>query len=636
MPFAGALHDAGQSRHGGIWMGGLLGLSIGATNFAVDHGDGQPVMRRSVLTLSAAHGPQLGSAARPSPGDLVLRGFVDRVGDPIPLIADDGSPYRPELLVVEALATLVHSRPTDVAIAVPAHWDSRQLGLLRNVLRAKLQLCPGGSPPPLISDATAALTALQHTPGLPARGVVALVDCGGSGTSLTLADAAGGFTPVCPTVRHLELAGHQIDQTVLARVLADITEAADMDPTRTGAVGALGVLREQCRTAKEALSADTIATVDADLPGYRSSIRLTRDDLNEMIAPAVAGAIAALADLLARNGIAVAELAAVAAVGGGAAIPLLIQRLSEQFRTRVVTAPLPALAAARGAALIAARGPAAPATTMTPATGVAALAAAGAVATASVTLAAAAYHDADNPTSEKFQALAWSEDTSAEDAAVESGPSPAEHPETSSVARPQLSFLHEDDAEEPEADKLAWYRRPVLLLGVAMAAVLLTGGGLAYTLTSKDSAPAPAPAAPGAPAAPVAAPPPPPPAPAVVPPPVVTTVRNFTDTFVQSEPVVPAAPRTVAPEPEATSASAPPETTSVSAAPSTSTSATPVTSSSAPTSQSAVSSSAAPVTTQTPTTAVQRNTEAVQTTPSTQPTTRRNRDPFGPNGRVPG
>ena len=442
-------------------MGGSLGLSIGATNFAVEHGDGQSVMRRSVLTLSPAHGPQLGASPSPTPlaqGDLVLRGFVDRVGDPIPLIADDGSPHRPERLVVEALATLVQSRPTDVAITVPAHWDSRQVALLRDVLRVKPQLCPGGSPPPLISDATAALTSLQHTPGLPARGVVALVDCGGSGTSLTLADAAAGFTAMCPTVRHLELAGHQIDQTILARVLADITEAADVDPTRTGAIGALGRLREQCREAKEALSADTIATMDADLPGYNSSIRLTRDDLNEMIAPAVAGAIAALADLLARNGIAVAELAAVAAVGGGAAIPLLIQRLSEQFRTRVVTAPLPALAAARGAALIAARGPAAPATTLTPATGAAALLAAGGPSTGSVTLAAAAvaYPGSDNPTSEKFQSLAWAEDTSAEDAAVETGHSPPEHYETSSVARPQMSFLHEDEDEVLEPDTLAW------------------------------------------------------------------------------------------------------------------------------------------------------------------------------------
>jgi hypothetical protein len=608
-------------------MGGSLGLSIGATNFAADRGDGQPVVRRSVLTLSSGHAPQLGSATAPSPGDLVLRGFVDRVGDPVPLIADDGSPHRPERLVVEALAALAQSRPTEVAIAVPAHWDSRQLGLLRDVLRVKPQLCPGGSPPPLISDATAALTALQHTPGLPARGVVALVDCGGSGTSLTLTDAAGGFTPIGPTVRNVELAGHQIDQTVLAKMLADITQAADMDPTRTGAVGALGRLRDQCRAAKEALSADTIATMDADLPGYRSSVRLTRDDLNEMIAPAVAAAIAELADMLARNGIAVTELAAVAAVGGGAAIPLLIQRLSEQFRTRVVTAPQPALAAARGAALIAVRGPAAPATTMTPATGVSAMAAAGGPSTASVTLAAADLAYYDNPTSEKFESLAWSQDTLAEDAAVETGPA-AGYPETSSVARPQLSFRHDDEDEPVEEAKLAWYRRPVLLLGIATAAVLLTSGGLAYTLTSKDSTPAPATTtttAPPAPPPPVAAPPPPPPSPA---PPVVTAVHDYTDQHLPSGPVAPAAPQTAAPAPAATT-SAPattPSTATTTSAPPVTTSATPVTS------QAVVTTSAAPVTT-----AVQSN--QVQTTQvqSTQvQTTHRNRDPFGPSGRVPG
>ena len=39
----------------------------------------------------------------------------------------------------------------------------------------------------------AALTALQHDPGVPTRGVIALCDFGGTGTSITLADAANGL-----------------------------------------------------------------------------------------------------------------------------------------------------------------------------------------------------------------------------------------------------------------------------------------------------------------------------------------------------------------------------------------------------------------------------------------------------------
>ena len=38
-------------------------------------------------------------------------------------------------------------------------------------------------------EMAAALTALQADPGLPTRGVIALCDFGGSGTSITLVDA---------------------------------------------------------------------------------------------------------------------------------------------------------------------------------------------------------------------------------------------------------------------------------------------------------------------------------------------------------------------------------------------------------------------------------------------------------------
>ena len=53
-----------------------------------------------------------------------------------------------------------------------------------------------------------------------------------------------------------------------------------------------------------------------------------------------------------------ADLAAVASVGGGAAIPVITTTLSEHLRVPVITTPRPALTGAIGAALRAARGPA--------------------------------------------------------------------------------------------------------------------------------------------------------------------------------------------------------------------------------------------------------------------------------------
>ena len=85
---------------------------------------------------------------------------------------------------------------SQIAVAVPAHWTGATLRSLRLAMRAKPRLAPNGVPARLVSDAVAALTALNANPGLPGRGVVALLDFGGGGTSITLADAASTFEPV--------------------------------------------------------------------------------------------------------------------------------------------------------------------------------------------------------------------------------------------------------------------------------------------------------------------------------------------------------------------------------------------------------------------------------------------------------
>ncbi len=80
-------------------------------------------------------------------------------------------------------------------------------------------------PARLVSDAVASLTALQTNPGLPSQGVVALLDFGGSGTSITLADAGASFEPIDETTRYTDFAGDQIDQALLSHIVNGI--AAD-------------------------------------------------------------------------------------------------------------------------------------------------------------------------------------------------------------------------------------------------------------------------------------------------------------------------------------------------------------------------------------------------------------------------
>ncbi|UUO01679.1 hypothetical protein M4D79_25440 [Mycolicibacterium novocastrense] len=143
-----------------------LGLSIGTTNLVavrIDNRADQPVLRRSVFTV---------------PDGTVMSGFVERVGDDVPLVAADGSSHSADRLLVAALADLVEgSGPpsSDVSIAVPAHWGPPTLRTLRSALRGHPLFGADATITRLVSDAKASLTALQSDLGLPAQG------CGGAG-----------------------------------------------------------------------------------------------------------------------------------------------------------------------------------------------------------------------------------------------------------------------------------------------------------------------------------------------------------------------------------------------------------------------------------------------------------------------
>ena len=95
---------------------------------------------------------------------LVLSGFVERVGDPVPLVAADGSPHRGELVLVEALDAMARTvgGGARVSIAVPAHWSPGPIGALRGALRTKPGLAPNGVPAALVPDSMAALAALRR------------------------------------------------------------------------------------------------------------------------------------------------------------------------------------------------------------------------------------------------------------------------------------------------------------------------------------------------------------------------------------------------------------------------------------------------------------------------------------------
>lgn len=401
---------------------------------------------------------------------LIITNFVDRVGDPVPIVASDGSSHRAEILVAEAVRSLVNALTGDrppagpVGVTHPAHWSPSAVEALRGALDGL----------PLTSDAIASLTALQDDPGVPAKGIIALCDVGGTGASITLADAANGFQPIGPTIRYPDFSGDLVDQALLSRVVSDLASSGSVDLSSTSAIGSLSRLRGQCRAAKERLSTSAVTSLAVELPGHHTEVRVTRTELDEAIREPLDGFIEVLQDTVQRSGIRQGDLVAVAAVGGGARLPIFVTSLSEHLRVPVITSARPELAAAIGGGLKAIRG-------LVPdgATSLAPAAVAPVVPLPPVV--------PEAPASSTFRALAWSDAEDIPEPAP-ADPDPGYEPYD---PRPQIAFAdHEPDAR-PDESPAPWYRGPIGIVVIGVIAVLLAIGGAALYLLRNDESPAP-------------------------------------------------------------------------------------------------------------------------------------------------
>lgn len=476
-----------------------IGLSIGSTNLTAVVVGRAAVTRSPVLTLFPHRAPEVGvPSENPNLNErgLILTDFVERVGDPVGMLAPDGSSHRGEAVLADALAallrTLTGGRPPADPIAVthPAHWRANQIA----ALRAELAAIGGFGDPVLVPDAKAALVALQDNPGVPTRGVIAVCDFGGSGTSITLADADRGFQPIAPTIRHPDLSGDLIDQGLLTHVVNDLSAAGTIDLAGTSAIGSLGRLRTECRRAKERLSTESVTALVAELPGHRSDVRLNRNELDDVIAQPLREFTAVLQGAIERAGLRPGELVAVASIGGGARIPAITTTLSEHLRLPVITAAQPELTPAIGGGLVAVRG-----TVEDSRTAMAPASMAGAPATQAAALVAP-----DPPAAP--QALAWSDAENVPDVAPADDYRPEAYGDDygsdfdtgfepaggRTAARPQLEFGERELTEHDEIAARPWYRRPPVMLGAGAAAVLVAVVAVLFNVIGSDEPTRPA------------------------------------------------------------------------------------------------------------------------------------------------
>jgi len=254
------------------------------------------------------------------------RDAVRRLGDPTPIMLG-GVPHAvTDLLgamlrdVVRTVSASQGGPPDHIVVTRPAGWGPHRCTLFDQVVTTA---GPSGA---VVVTAPEAAVAHYSASRRPDDGTtVAVYDLGG-GTFDAAVLRTGPHRPeILGAPEGLErLGGVDFDDVILSYVnyrtggaLSDL----DLQDPRTAV--ALARLRQDCVAAKEALSADSEATVPVYLPGGHLDVRLTRTELEDMLRAPVESTISALSRALRSARVSPGDLSAVLLVGGSSRIPLV-------------------------------------------------------------------------------------------------------------------------------------------------------------------------------------------------------------------------------------------------------------------------------------------------------------------------
>ena len=331
----------------GRTMNGSIGVAISSDSLtATAVGDHRaPVSVPATLALTPK-GARLINTPTAWPGSAgtgaVYQHFLDRVGDPVPVIGTTGEARLGADLVATAIANIAGPGPDQVTIAHPARWSAYQRGALRAALGRV------GLPAQRMSLASAPIAALVGT-DLPRPEAVVVAEIDASATEVSLVTGFAKRAPrVLETIRVDSLGVDALDRRLACHVLTQLNEPVDR-PARAE-------LLARCRIARAELANETATTVPVQLGhGARQLVRVVRAEFESLSAEPVNGLAAAIARAVTRAREQAISVDAVVLVGAGARIPLLIETLSTTTRARLTVPPDPTRAVARGAAQLAAR-----------------------------------------------------------------------------------------------------------------------------------------------------------------------------------------------------------------------------------------------------------------------------------------
>ncbi len=346
-----------------------LGVDLGTTYSAAAIGrgidavplqlgtDGAPIP--SVVFLRDDGEVLVGDAAErraTSEPARAAREFKRRLGDPVPIVI--GGVAQPvESLMAHLLRDIVRRAteqegepPSVIVLTHPANYTDFKTGTLRDAARLA---GVDESRLVLITEPEAAAIAYTRQQQIAPGEIVAVYDFGGGTFDAALVRRTGDRFELIGTPEGMErLGGIDFDQAVLAHVdgaVGGLVSGADRNDPQTRPAHAR--LRVDCRRAKEALSADTDATIAVAVPGVQTEVRLTRDEFETMVRPRVIDTVRALERTIASAGLIPSQIGRVLLVGGSSRMPIVAEQVRAATGVPVALDAHPKLAIAIGAAL---------------------------------------------------------------------------------------------------------------------------------------------------------------------------------------------------------------------------------------------------------------------------------------------
>lgn len=281
----------------------------------------------------------------------VAREFKRRLGDTTPLVLG-GTAYTPQALMAHVLKHVIREvtvaedgPPTEVVLTHPAHFGPYKRELMGEVIR----LADVGNARLITEPEAAAISYAQKAVIEPGR-TVAVYDLGGGtfDAALVRRSAGGGFELVGSADGIDRLGGVDFDQLLLDIVLekSDVSSEVLAEARPAEIAG----LRQRCRDAKEALSADQVAEIAVGLGGI-DSVEVTRNDLEAAVRPRVLESVESLQRVIRSSGLSSTDIDRVLLVGGSSRIPLVAATVRTTLALPVAVDANPKFAICTGAAL---------------------------------------------------------------------------------------------------------------------------------------------------------------------------------------------------------------------------------------------------------------------------------------------